>query len=127
MAENYSEGDIISNESANEEFGTASLSASISSDQLQSIALKTQNLLMFKFLNEKLIILGDDRKPLYPEGAVIAADIEFKVYSKAKVLELIQTGGDDNNFIQLRTNTLTITNGDYTLEFGSLCPPWCSA
>ena len=126
MAENYSAGDIISKETANEDFGTASFSVLMSSDQLQSFASKTQNLLMFQFINEKLIILGDDRKPLYPEGFMSPADTVFKVYSKPKVLELIQIGGNDNNFIELRTDTLTITNGDYTLEFGSLCPPWCS-
>ncbi len=127
MAENFSAGDIIPKETANEDFGTASFSVLMSSDQLQSFASKTQNLLMFQFINEKLIILGDNKKTLYPEWFVVPSDSVFKVYSKAKVLELIQSGGADNNSIEQRADTLTITNGDYTLEFGSLCPPWCSA
>lgn len=126
MAENYSEGEIIPIETANKDFGIASFSSLMSSDQIKSIASKTQNLLMFNFIDDKLIILGDDRKPLYPEGFIFSADTVFKVYSKAKVLELISTGGNDNNFIELRADKITITNGDYTLEFGSLCPPWCS-
>jgi hypothetical protein len=126
MAENYSAGEIIPKETANEDFGMASFSSLMSSAQIKSIASKTQNLLMFNFIDDKLIILGDYRKPLYPERIIISADTIFKVYSKAKVLELISTGGNDNNFIELRADKITITNGDYTLEFGSLCPPWCS-
>lgn len=126
MAENFSAGDIIPKETANENFGTASFSVLMSSDQLQSLASMTQNLLMFQIINEKLIILGDNKKTLFPEDFLVPAFTVFKVFSKAKVLELIQSGGNDNNSIERRTGTLTITNGDYTLEFGSLCPPWCS-
>lgn len=126
MAESYSEGEIIPRETANENFGLASFSVSIPSEQMQEIASKTENLLMFKFMEDNLIILGDNRKPLYPEGVSIASDDIFKVYSKAKVLELLESGGTVNNYIELRTDKITITNGEYTLEFGSLCPPWCS-
>lgn len=126
MAESYSEGEIIPRETANENFGLASLSVLIPSEQMQEIASKTENLLMFIFMENKLIILGDNRNPLYPEGVSISSDDIFKVYSKAKVLELIQFGGNVNNYIELRMDKITITNGEYTLEFGSMCPPWCS-
>jgi hypothetical protein len=87
----------------------------------------TTNLLMFNIINEKLIILGDERKPLYPEGYVVPADVIFRVYSKEKVFELLDTGSESNNFVEIRGGIITVTNGDYTLEFGSLCPPWCSS
>lgn len=126
MAESNTWGDIISRESADQEFGEATVSKEISSDLLHSLADQTTNLLMFKIIDNSIFVLGDNRRPLYPDGYVPPAETEFKVYSKEKVLELMESGGDTNNFIEVRGENTTITNGDYTLEYGALCPPWCS-
>ncbi len=125
MAESESLGEIIPRNSADNEFGGAGISVLISSSQLRWMAEITSNLLMFNIIGGKLVILGDGRKILYPEGFQVPADTTFKVYSKIKVLELIESGGTDNNFVEFRGDTLTITNGSSTLEFGSLCPPLC--
>ena len=126
MADNNSLGEIISKETADRDFGQASSSKPISSDQLETLAGQTPNLLMFNIIDDRLAILGDDRKPLYPDGYTPSPDIIFRVFSREKVLELIETGGDSVNSVEFRGNIITITNGDYTLEFGAFCPPWCS-
>jgi len=125
MAESQSLGEIIPRDTAEREFGSAGISVSFSSDQLLSIAEMTSNLLMFNIMAEKLIILGDNRQVLYPEGFIVPADTIFKVFSKSKVLELLNSGGADVNSIEFRGDTLTISNNDSTLEYGTLCPPWC--
>ncbi|HKB84589.1 MAG TPA: hypothetical protein VKD08_00345 [Ignavibacteriaceae bacterium] len=125
MAENQSLGEIITRDTAVQEFGQVGISVLISSDLLQSISEMTTDLLMFNIIEEKLVILGDKRKILYPEGFLVPAETVFKVYSKTKVLELIESGGSDDNFVEFRGDNLTITNSDSTLEFGSLCPPYC--
>ncbi len=125
MAESQSLGEIITSDTAEREFGSAGISVSFPSEQLLSIAEMTSNLLMFNIIEEKLIILGDNRKVLYPEGFIISAETVFKVFSKAKVLELIDSGGADVNSIEFRGETLTISNNDSTLEYGTICPPWC--
>lgn len=127
MADNNSTGKIISKETADQDFGRPTFSVLMSSEQLQGLASKTTNLLMFNFIDERLIILGDDRNPLYPDGAHVPPETEFKVYSREKVLELMETGGESDTFVEIRTDNVTITNGDYTLEFGAFCPPWCSS
>lgn len=126
MPDNNSAGKVITKETADKDFGEASYSQMISSDQLKELAAKTTKLLMFSFISQKLYILGDERKPLFPEGAAVPKDIVFRVYLKDKVLELIKSGGSNDNFVELRGELLTVTNGNYTLEFGSFCPPWCS-
>jgi hypothetical protein len=126
MPDNNSAGQVITKETADRDFGKASFSQMISSDQLKEMAAKTTKLLMFSFINQKLYILADERKPLFPEGATVPEDRVFRVYSKDKVLELIKSGGRNDNSIELRGDLLTVTNGNYTLEFGSFCPPWCS-
>lgn len=125
MADTESFGIIIPGDTAEREFGSAGVSVPFSSEKLLSIAEMTANLLMFNIIEEKLIILGDNRKVLYPEGLNVPADTIFKVFSKSKVLELIKSGSGDENFIEFRGDTLTISNNDSTLEYGSLCPPWC--
>ena len=126
MPENNSGGEIISRETADQEFGQASFSLTISSDQLHSLAGQTLYLLMFNIIDDRLIILGDDRKLLYPVGIQVPEETVFTVYSKSKVLELIETGRESDNSVEVRRDKITVTNGDHTLEFGSLCPPWCS-
>lgn len=125
MAEDQSLGKIISRAEAEQQFGSVGISSLIESIRLQQIAGMTSNLLMFNIMDGKLIILGDKREVLYPEGFSVPADTVFKVYSKLKVLELIEAGGAEDNSVEFRGETLTITNSDSTLEFGSLCPPLC--
>lgn len=126
MADNVSWGEIISKTTADQNFGEATTSQTMSTDLLQSLADQTVNLLMFNIIDDRIIVLGDNRKPLYPDGYTPPPDRIFRVYSKAKVLELIESGGDNNSFVEIRGNIITVTNGDYTLEYGALCPPWCS-
>jgi hypothetical protein len=125
MADNQSLGEIISRNEAEQQFGSVGISTSIESVRLQQLAGMTSDLMMFHIMDGKLVILGDKREVLYPEGASVPAETVFRVYSKTKVLELIEAGGAEDNSVEFRGETLTISNGDSCLEFGSLCPPVC--
>ncbi len=126
MADNQYLGEIISNQTAEKEFGSVTNSVSILSELLQSLSENTKDLMMFNILNNQLYILGDNRKILYPSNAQISTDSVFKVYSKTKVMELLIQGQNKYATIENRNETITVTNGNFTLEYGSLCPPWCS-
>jgi hypothetical protein len=126
MADNQYLGEIISNQTAEKEFGSVTNSVSILSELLQSLSENTKDLMMFNILNNQLYILGDNRKILYPINAQISTDSVFKVYSKTKVMELLIQGQNKYATIENRNETITVTNGNFTLEYGSLCPPWCS-
>jgi hypothetical protein len=126
MADNQYLGEIISNQTAEKEFGSVTNSVSILSELLQSLSENTKDLMMFNILNNQLYILGDNRKILYPINAQISTDSVFKVYSKTKVMELLIQGQNKYATIENRNGTITVTNGNFTLEYGSLCPPWCS-
>lgn len=126
MAESNLYGDIISKDSANQQFGTAIYSVSAESDQLRRYSDGTTNLIMFQIINNGLYILGDNRIPLFPASSSLDADTEFIVYSKTKFIELLDRGQNPKTYVELRDKKLTISNGDYTLEFGAVCPPWCN-
>ena len=47
------------------------------------------------------------------------------MFSKSKVEELLKLGKNIATFVEYRGNVLTITNGAYTLELSTDCPPNC--
>jgi hypothetical protein len=125
MAENQI-GVIYTVAEADQQFGDVVSSVQISSSQLKDFIGQTDKYLMFKIINGVLYILGDGRSVLVPSEGYVDPDEIFTVYSKSKVDELIDTGGEETNLVEIRNNVLTVTNGQYTLESGSWCPPLCS-
>ena len=118
-------GEIFTNTEANQKFGPVTSSITITSTQLQDFLNKTNNVLMFKAKDGNLIVLGDGRRPIYPSSAAAAATDVFKAYSKSVISELLNKGGSGSVNIEMRSGTLTITDGDFTLEMGVFCPPLC--
>lgn len=120
-------GKIYSNAEANTIYGPVLNSVAISSDQLNNLANKTKNYLMFRIFNNNLIILGDNRKVLYPENAVITPQDVFRYFSISLIQKIIKDGNSSMTFIELRNNgIISITNGIYTMEFSAECPPFCN-
>ena len=118
-------GTIMTNEEANETYGEVQSSVSMSSSQLSSLSGQTKNLMMFKIIEDRLYILGDSRAVLYPSGGSVDSSEVFAVYSKSKVLELLQMGENSTTFIEKRKEVYSLTNGQYTLEIANWCPPYC--
>ncbi len=124
MAEDI--GVIYSSEEADKNFGEVFSSVEISSSQLSSLFSQSNDYLMFKIISDKLYILGDSRSVLYPQGESVNSNEVFAIYSKSKVIELLETGGDSTTMIEQRSQVYSLTNGTYTLEDNSWCPPFCN-
>jgi len=118
-------GTIFTNEEADESYGYVLSSVEISSSQLTSLFNQTSNYLMFKIIKDKLYILGDGRAVLYPQGGGVDSEEEFAVYSKSKVNELIETGGETVTVVEKRSQVYSLKNGLFTLEVANWCPPYC--
>ena len=81
---------------------------------------------MFRISDGKVIILGDQRKTLYSTDIIVDQKMEMRLFSVSLVRKLIADGNESSTKIELRNNNiLTITNGNYTLEFSDACPPRC--
>ena|ERR1035437_3260891 len=120
-------GKIYSNTEADSIYGPVLTSVSIPSDQLNNLTNKTTNYLMFRILDGNLTILGDKRIVLYPESAEISQQDVFRYFSVSLIQKLIKDGNSSTISIELRNNgIITITNGNFTLEEGVLCPPFCN-
>jgi len=102
-------------------------STKINSSDLQKIIPKTQNHIMFQIIEGKLIILDKDRNIIFTNGnsSTVSKSTVFHVFSTSVINKLLARGNNPATIIEKRKNVLTITNGDNTLEQGTLCPPFC--
>lgn len=119
-------GTIYPAAEAESRFGSVHYSIEIGTEELKSFLNRTNNLLMFNIKDEKLYILGDGRESVYPAGFAPEQSEVYTVYSKSKIEELINEGKADRTIIEQRKDVLSVTNGIYTLENSSWCPPFCS-
>ena len=47
------------------------------------------------------------------------------MYSIAIVKQLFSDGNNPFNYVEKSQEVLTLTNGEFTLEYSLLCPPYC--
>ena len=94
--------------------------------QFQTFLAQTNNLLMFIFKDDKLIIAGDGRNVIYPDSASISPDDTLMVFSKTNIEDLLLNNGPaDSVYVGKRSNTISITYYNSTLEEPVPCPPNC--
>lgn len=125
MSQTQVVGKIISKSDANTQFGLVLTSVTVSASQVNSWLTQTNNYVMFSIKNNQLYVLGDGRATIYPSGASVSPSEVFHLYSKSKVGEELSLGGSSSVTFEVRQNVFSITDGNYTLEFGGSCPPYC--
>lgn len=118
-------GEVFTKADATAIFGDVTVSKSIATSDLQTLLKKTDTYILFNIIDDGLVILDNKRAAMYPEGAAIPAEQKFKLFSVTKVDELIEKGAAENVNVELRDCILTVSNGEYVLELGTYCPPWC--
>lgn len=121
----YTQGKIISKEDADQLFGPVHISKEIPTETLKLYITQSVDVVMFKIMNNDLYILDNKRNVLLPDGITVSNAEVFSMYSISVVQQLISDGGSSVTYIEKRKDVLTITNGDYTLEYSMLCPPFC--
>ena len=119
-------GKLYTKAQADQIYGPVLQSIPISTSTLSALAAKTPNYIMFNIINGKLAIANSARMVLSGAMVSLSASQQMKVFSTSIVNQLIKQGGASTTTIELRANnTLTVTNGDNTLEMAQACPPWC--
>ena len=121
----YSQGKILNKEEANKLFGAVLVSKEIPTSTLKALVNQSSKVIMFNIINNDSYILGDNRKVLLPAGFSVSNSEVFHVYSTSIIQELLNNGNTPVTYIEQRKEVLTITNGDLTLEYALICPPFC--
>jgi len=123
IAQTY--GQIFTKQEAENRFGPILTSIEFSKQNIQLFLTQTNNYIMFRINNNSAIILDNHRMPLYPTGIRMNSSDQYVMYSTSVLEELLSLGNDNIVYIEQRSNVLSITNGEYTMEVGGLCPPIC--
>ncbi len=119
------QGQIFTNQQADNLFGPVLTSVPVSKLAFQSFLTKTENYIMFKLVNNKAIVLDNNRNVISPAGFLINSGDAFTYYKVSVVNELLSKGNNNTVYIQKRANVLSISTGGYTMEVGVQCPPFC--
>jgi hypothetical protein len=118
-------GEIFTKSEANKKFGPVLISVTLQKSSFQGMLNQTNNYIMFKIKDGNAIILDSKRKVLYPIGKSINSTDVFTVFSVSVVNELLSLGNKSNVFVEQRSDVLSLSSGAYTMEIGTLCPPFC--
>ena len=119
-------GKIFSKEEADKNFGPVLSYVNISASELRALISQSNKLVMFNVAGGKLSILKEGRAVLYPAGFSPKSGEKYATYSKSKVDELLSAGKSDTIAVEQRKEVISVTNGQYTLEISTWCPPVCT-
>lgn len=120
-------GKVILKEEADKLFGPVVEYIKMPVSQFQSLLNESGDYMMFRFEGPDLYIFNSNRSVLFSSGAYrefTAAD-ELKVYSTSVVKELLSKGQSDLIIIEKRQSVMSVTDGAYTMEYSTICPPDC--
>ncbi len=120
------QGVVYSKEGADNLYGPVLINTNIQSILLQKFFNNTDGTLMFRIQDGNLIILNSSREQLYPGNYPVMPSDVFRVFSTGLIDQIIRNGSDPVTKAELRANEIiSLTNGNFTLEFGGECPPYC--
>lgn len=118
-------GQIFSADEADGMFGKVIESVAIKTSTVEEWIGAANDKIMFKLKGNNFTVLVNSRELVYSTTNYLEANEEFHMYSKIKLVELISKGGESTTYLENRKEVFSITNGLFTLEFATLCPPHC--
>lgn len=133
-------GQIITAQQADLQFGQVVQSHTFNKKMLMNITKNISDVLLFNLIEGQLVILDGRRKAIHPRNFQASPDQEFHMYDVRKINELMNLTDAKTITIELREQgVLTLTtrdgnfngnqtlkeSGGWTLEFATMCPPWC--
>lgn len=122
---NYAQviGEIFDKEIADQKFGNVISYLEIKSTDMDSMLQISGEYIMFNADSGKIRVIDSERNSIM--GYAISEEEVFYNFSSSKVDELLVKGQKKMTSFEMRTKTLTLTNGDFTLEMSLPCPPFC--
>ena len=120
-------GEIFSAESANQNFGPVQNSIQLPVSIIKPLLSITGTSIMFKIINNNVVILDSHRNVIYPQSQPVDPDVVFSLYTTNILKSLLEQGSEKNIEVQERSSVLSIGYGDKVMEMSTLCPPDCTS
>lgn len=120
-------GQIYSTQEANQSFGPVQNSIQVPASVLKPLLSITGASIMFKIINNQVVILDSQRHVIYPSSYSVDSDEVFTLYTTSIFKSLLDKGSGQNVEVQKRTSVLSVGYGDKVMESGVYCPPNCSS
>ena len=120
-------GEIFSAESANQNFGPVQNSIQLPVSIIKPLLSITGTSIMFKIINNQVVILDSHRNVIYPQSQPVDPDVVFSLYTTNILKSLLEQGSEQNIEVQERSSVLSIGYGDKVMEMSTLCPPDCTS
>ncbi len=118
-------GKLFSKEEANQLFGPVLHRVPMMTESLKKYSGLTKDHLMYNIKGNEVYLLTNKRVPITPVGISVHRSEVYKVCAMPLLKDLLNFGKEEMTFFEIRESTLTITNGEYTLEMAANCPPFC--
>jgi len=119
-------GQLFTSQQADQNFGAVTTSVPVSVDLFESFLNQVKSYIMFRVVNDNIIVLDDNRNIIYnPADADVTPEEVFTVYSVDLINDLLSSGSAENVLVEQRSAVLSLSFDDHTLETGSICPPYC--
>lgn len=116
-------GKIFDKDFADKEFGEVVKFIEIDNNNLTNLTDIAGEYIMFNIEIGVIKALDKDRNSVLNE-AVSENEVFYKM-STSQIKKLLENGKENITKIEMRPETLTLTNGEYTLEMTRPCPPYC--
>jgi len=117
-------GKLFTKEEAEREFGPVTFSLQMNSGEVRNLISASPEKIMFKFVDDNLIVLNNNRQVIYGTFDVQSTDV-FHNISASVLNDLLLQGGQDITKFQMRGEIFSIENGLTVLEYSEPCPPYC--
>lgn len=132
-------GKIFAKEEANQLFGKPSITIPVRKDLLKAALAKADKYVFFSLKGKLPLILNSRRISLLGDNVSLSDNDKAFVFSKEVVEEFLNSSKSSVIYFEIRglnnleLNTtatspsavFSLSDGVYTLEFATDCPPWC--
>ena len=116
-------GKIFDADYANKEFGKVQSSVEINNTELKNLLEEAGEYIMLNIDTGEIRALNGNRMSV--KGDAKSDEEVFYKMSTSQVRKLLEKGGKESTLVEMRPETLTLTNGSYTMDLTWPCPPEC--
>ena len=117
-------GKLFSKAEAEKEFGPVTFSLQMKSSEVRSLTSESPDKIMFKFVDNNLVALNNNRQTIYGTFTAKSSDV-FRNITTSVLIDLLVQGGQETTQFQMRGEIFSIENGITVLETTFPCPPNC--